>query len=489
MEANMRKKHILTLTINPTLDKSTVIDRVVPEHKLRCRNPSYEPGGGGINVSRAIKKLGGQSIALYTSGGPTGNTFDSLLKKENIAHRSIPIGEWTRESFVVLEEATGLQYRFNMDGPSLNKTEWQEAIKMVRKGRPKPDYIVGSGLLPPGVPDDFYARLAKIGRDLGARVIIDTSGEPLRLALQGHPFMIKPNLRELGTLAGRELQSTSEQGEFAMEMVIKGQSDIVVVSLGASGALLATQRGLQRLKAPEVPVISKVGAGDSMVAGIIIGLASDKTITDAVRYGVAAGTSAVMSPGSELCSLDDTERLFPRVALDEQTDLRSLPASLGSPVVSASRQDNETSGNEPGVPITISLIDRSRYYKGLMLLIRKDHEIHAKERNMMMHIGNMLGFESQFCKNAIEEILDNKNIVDSPPHFTEPRIALSFIKDGLKLSAFDGSIHEAELDWLESVALINEISDLWIAEFDLFSLTTCVKGQEYNLELKYFKWE
>ncbi|MBA4416551.1 MAG: hypothetical protein C0392_01375 [Syntrophus sp. (in: bacteria)] len=485
----MSKKHIFTLTINPALDKSTVINRVVPEHKLRCKNPVYEPGGGGINVSRAIKKLGGQSTAFFTSGGLTGNMLNSLLKKEGIAHRSVPIGEWTRESLVVLEESTGVQYRFNMEGPSLREMEWEEAIKMVRQGRPKPDYIVGSGLLPPGVPQDFYARLAQVGRNLGARVIIDTSGEPLLLALQGRPFMIKPNLRELGILAGRELQSTSEQDEFALEIVVKGQSDVVVVSFGAAGCLLATERGLERLKAPEVPVMSKVGAGDSMVAGIVVGLVSGKTMTDAVRYGMAAGASAVMSPGSELCSLGDTELLFPRVVPDEQTNLRSLSASLDIPIVSASQPGNETSGNKQGVPIAISLIDRSRYYKGLMLLIRKDHEIHARERNMMMHIGSMLGFESQFCKNAIKEILDNKHIVDSPPYFREPRIALSFIRDGLKLSASDGSIHKAELDWLESVAIINEISDLWTAEFDRFSLTTCVKGQEYNLELKYFKWE
>ena len=313
----MNKKHILTLTINPALDKSTVIDRVVPEHKLRCRNPVYEPGGGGINVSRAIKKLGGQSMALFTSGGPNGNILDSLLQKEKITHRSISIGEWTRESFAVLEESTGLQYRFNMEGPTLHETEWEEAINMVWQEKPRPDYIVGSGLLPPGVPQDFYARLAQTGRDLGARVIIDTSGEPLRLALQGHPFMIKPNLRELGMLADRELESTQEQDEVAMEIVVKGQSDVVVVSLGAAGSLLATRNGLQRLKAPEVPVLSKIGAGDSMVAGIVVGLVSDKTITDAVRYGVAAGTAAVMSPGSELCNLDDTERLFPQVALCE----------------------------------------------------------------------------------------------------------------------------------------------------------------------------
>jgi 6-phosphofructokinase 2 len=311
----MSKKHIVTLTINSALDISTVIDRVIPEHKLRCRNPVYEPGGGGINVSRAIKKLGGESKTLFTSGGYTGNILDSLLKQEDITCCALTIGERTRESFAVFEESTGLQYRFSMEGPFLRKNEWEEVFKMLWNERPRPDYIVGSGLLPPGVPQDFYARIARAGRDLGARVIIDTSGEPLRLALQDHPFMIKPNLRELSMIAGHDLESTSEQDVIATEIIDKEQSDVVVVSLGEAGSLLATRNGLNRLKAPEVSVLSKVGAGDSMVAGIVTGLVSDKTIIDSVRYGVAAGTAAVISPGSGLCNLDDTERLFPQVVL------------------------------------------------------------------------------------------------------------------------------------------------------------------------------
>jgi len=319
-EENMRKIHILTITINPALDKSTVIDHVVPEHKLRCKNPVYEPGGGGVNVSRAIKKLDGQSTAFVTVGGPTGETLISLLQNEEIVHRSIAIREWTRESLAVFEESTGLQYRFSMEGPALLETEWKELIKVVLQETPRPDYIVGSGLLPPGVPDDFYARLCQVGRDLDARVIIDTSGEPLRLALQGHPFMIKPNLRELGMIAGRELKTATEQDTAVMEVIAKELSDVVVVSLGAEGSLLATRNGLRRIRAPEVPVLSKVGAGDSMVAGIVVALASDRTLTDAVRYGTAAGTAAVMSPGSSLCNLANTERLFPEVQLQGEAD-------------------------------------------------------------------------------------------------------------------------------------------------------------------------
>jgi len=306
-------KHILTLTVNPAVDKSTSLHRVVPEHKLRCRNPEYEPGGGGINVSRAIKKLGGVSMALCTAGGLTGRFLESLLQQEKVFHHLIPVREWTRESLAVFEESTGLQYRFGMQGPTLQEDEWKLCIDMVSKADPRPDYIVGSGALPPGVPDDFYARLAKVGHTLGARVIIDTSGNPLRLALEGRVFMIKPNIRELNVLVGRELKDEAEQEAFAMDIVKKGQSEVVVVSLGAAGVMVVTSDGFKRFRAPVVPIRSKVGAGDSMVAGITLRLALENSITDSVRYGVAAGAAAVMSPGTELCNLDDTEQLFLRV--------------------------------------------------------------------------------------------------------------------------------------------------------------------------------
>jgi 6-phosphofructokinase 2 len=308
-------KTILTLTLNPAVDKSTSIDHVVPEHKLRCANPEHEPGGGGINVSRAIKHLGGQSTALYTMGGLTGRLLESLLQKEGIPHRAVPIREWTRESLAVFEESTNLQYRFNMEGPTLQEGEWTSCLDMVSRADPKPDYVVGSGVLPPGVPGDFYARLARVGRELGARVIVDTSGDPLRLALEGRVFMIKPNIRELNILAGREPKDEAEQESVVMELVGRAKSDMVVVSLGAAGVLLATADGCMRLRAPLVPIKSKVGAGDSMVGAITLRLALGYSIQDSVRYGVAAGTAAVTTPGTQLCGFEDTGRLLANMRL------------------------------------------------------------------------------------------------------------------------------------------------------------------------------
>jgi 6-phosphofructokinase 2 len=301
---------IVTLTINPALDISTRVDHVVPERKLRCGAPAVEPGGGGINVSRAIGKLGGQSVALYTRGGATGQHLSACLEQEGLDHRPVPIRGVTRESFTAYESATGLQYRFIMPGPTLSAGEWQQCLDALAGIVPRPGYIIASGSLPPGVPEEFYARVARIGKDLGARVIVDTSGPALPVAVREGVFLIKPNLRELSQLTGHERAEEGQHEERVTQMIASGQCEAVVVSLGAAGALLGSKEGCERLRAPTVPIESKVGAGDSMVAGIVLGLARGLSLRDAARFGVAAGAAAVMTPGSELCRREDTERLY-----------------------------------------------------------------------------------------------------------------------------------------------------------------------------------
>jgi len=309
-------KSILTLTMNPAIDKSTSVAQVIVERKLYCHPPRFEPGGGGVNVSRAIRKLGGATTAIFPCGGPSGEYLRELLQQEGLTCRPIPVAGWTRENLAVREEASGLQFRFGMPGAPLSDEEWRNCLIALAASSQKPHFIVASGSLPPGVTDDFFARVARIGKGLGAKVIVDTSGEPLRLALQEGVYLIKPNLRELGELAGREVADESSQREIAMEMIHSGQCAVVALSLGAAGVLLATAAGCERLQTPLVPIKSKVGAGDSMVAGIVLSLARGEAVRDAVRFGVAAGAAAVMTPGSELCRREDTERLYGQL-LDE----------------------------------------------------------------------------------------------------------------------------------------------------------------------------
>mgnify|MGYP005846524153 CR=1 FL=1 len=304
---------IATLTMNPAIDKSSAVEQVVAEWKLRCEPPLYEPGGGGLNVSRAIRKLGGDSLALYAAGGLSGEMLANLLDGEGLQHEKIAIAGLTRESLTILEKSTGRQYRFGMPGPTLQEAEWQKCLEAISHLLPRVDYLVASGSLPPGAPPDFYGRIAKLAKEHETRLIVDTSGEPLRLAVAEGVFLIKPNLREFAELTGQELVDEVQEERLARELAASRQSEVVVVSLGAAGVLAATAEGTERVRAPLVPIKSKVGAGDSTVAGTVLALCRGKSWREAVRFGVAAGAAAVMTPGTELCRREDAERLYEQI--------------------------------------------------------------------------------------------------------------------------------------------------------------------------------
>lgn len=316
---------IVTLTLNPSVDKNSSIPYVVSEHKLRCQPPTFEPGGGGLNVSRAIKRLGGESLAFYVAGGPSGEVLKQLLDKEKLNHRAMPLAGWTRQNLTVFEEATTQQYRFIMPGPTLSSTEWQRCLDQLATLNPKPDYIVASGSLPLGVPTDFYARVARLAKQLEIRLIVDTSGEPLRQAAQEGVYLLKPNMRELGQLAGRQIEQQGEMEEMARKLVESGPNEVIVVSLGAAGAFFISETEAEtegeteaeaemgRVASPTVPIRSKVGAGDSMVAGIVLSLARGLSLKEAICFGVSAGAAAVMTAGTALCRRQDAELLFERM--------------------------------------------------------------------------------------------------------------------------------------------------------------------------------
>ncbi|MFA7171925.1 MAG: 1-phosphofructokinase family hexose kinase [Kiritimatiellia bacterium] len=310
-------KTIVTIALNPAIDKSASVAHVMAERKLYCKAPRFEPGGGGVNVSRAIKKLGGESLLLYPAGGLTGTRLQELLDQEKLNHRAFPIQGLNRESMVILEESTGQQYRFVMPGPQLQKEEWASFIQELASMKPAPDYVVASGSLPPGVPPDFYAQVARVAKRRGAKVIIDVSGEALEAALQEGVFLLKPNIREFRELVGEEVKEESQIKIAARKIVESGLCEVLVISLGAAGALVVSEKFAEHILSPTVPIISKVGAGDSMVAGIVLSLAQGIPLRESVLFGVAAGTAAVMTAGSELCRRDDAERLYAEMVLGD----------------------------------------------------------------------------------------------------------------------------------------------------------------------------
>lgn len=298
---------IITLTFNPCIDKSTTVPYLEAEKKLRCTLPNFEPGGGGINVARAIKKLGGEALAIYPSGGYSGNFLNELLNKEGIDTIPIKTNEHTRENLIVLDESTNQQYRFGMPGPSLSTYEWEQCLQTLEKL--ESEYIVVSGSLPRGVPADIMARVAWLANQKKMKLIVDMPASILKYALNEGVYLIKPNLNELQDLTGNG--ATIEMIEqLSRNIVENGQSKLVVVSLGAEGATLTSDEGFNRYRAPKVKKLSTVGAGDSMVAGIVFKLSQGWPPSEAVAYGIACGTAATLNPGTDLCHLKDVEKLF-----------------------------------------------------------------------------------------------------------------------------------------------------------------------------------
>ena len=301
---------IVTITLSPALDKSTTFPNLIAEKKIRCTPLMIEAGGGGINVSKVIKQLGGNSTAVFPSGGINGERLMQILDAAGIPFKTISTNEETRENFVATDMSVNAQYRFVMPGIALDAEELDQCFQTVKSIRPKPSFIVFSGSLPSGVDDSVVAQFASIATESGSKFIVDTSGMPLKRAVEQGVYLIKPNLSELCSLAGKTYLELDEV-ELAARLVIKkGHSEVIVVSMGPAGALLVTKDICKRIPAPTVKKVSTVGAGDSMVAGITYMLDQSKSLIEAVQFGVACGTAATMNAGSQLCKRDDVLRLY-----------------------------------------------------------------------------------------------------------------------------------------------------------------------------------
>ncbi len=304
---------IVTVTMNPSVDESTEVEHVVSEIKLRCGPLRAEPGGGGINVARVLQRFARDPLAIYPVGGLTGELLRELVRREGVRDAPVAIAGWTRRNLNVSEKASGRQYRFVMPGPVLTEAEWRSCLEAIRELEPAPEFIIASGSLPGGAPTDFFARLAVLARERGGKLLLDSSGEPLRLALEAGVFLVKPSLREFQELVAEATYEHPRVVELAQGLVSRKCAETIVVSLGAGGALWVTASDHERIPAPAVPVVSTAGAGDAMVGGILDRLLDGASIGDAVRFGVAAGSAAVTSPGTSLCRREDAERLHREV--------------------------------------------------------------------------------------------------------------------------------------------------------------------------------
>lgn len=313
---------IITLTTNPALDIYSTTEKLEPNEKLRCEKPLIDPGGGGVNVSRVIKRLGGESTAVYTLGGHTGKLFSDLLKKEGVKEDPVFIKRDLRQNFAITETSTGHLYRFGFPGAELENSEYEELLKKVDKCE-KGAFLVASGSLPPGAPADFYARAAARAKQCGLKFVLDTSGKSYKGVLEEGAYLLKPNKNELKDLTGKAAENVEQQKKLLLDLLKKYPVEIIVLSLGAEGALLATDQQVKHFPAPKVDHVSSIGAGDSMVAGMVFNLAKGSTVEEAILMGLACGSATIKSPGTELLQKRDVDLLYEQLL--HQTFRKGIP--------------------------------------------------------------------------------------------------------------------------------------------------------------------
>lgn len=314
----MTQTPVLTLTLNPALDMSSEVAALIPDEKLRCSEPLLDPGGGGLNVSRAIAALGGESLALVALGGLTGDRLAGLIRAEGVPFLALTAPGETRQSLTVTEQTTGRQYRFMLPGPTWAEQDQERVFTLLRASARPGAYGVISGSQPPGVPLDFPARLARAMP--GLNVVLDTSGPALREAV-AHPIprlaILRMDDAEAETLAGYALVSRSDTADFAQSLMERGVARQVVIARGADGSVLVDKDHRIFAKAARVKVKSTVGAGDSFVAGLVLSLARGETAESALAYGSAAASAAVITDATQLCRPDDVARLLPQCGISQ----------------------------------------------------------------------------------------------------------------------------------------------------------------------------
>jgi 6-phosphofructokinase 2 len=312
----MKTENIVTLTMNPAIDVSATVKEIMTEHKIRCLRTRRDPGGGGINVARVLKRFGAEPLAIFPVGGPSGLMLERLVAGEDVRHQSFNTNHECRANFTVNEEKTDKQYRFVLPGPSLGEEEWNAGLGLMTAACPN-GFAVASGSLPRGVPNDFYARLSHNMKALGgAKLVLDTSGPPLKQALDVGVYLVKPSLREFADFMGVTNPDQESCVKAARQLVMAGNAEIVALTLGEDGAILVSRDLALQALPPKVKVNGTVGAGDSFLAILILRLAQRQSLVDAFRQAIAAGTAALASAGTGLCSPELVEELTPQVKVN-----------------------------------------------------------------------------------------------------------------------------------------------------------------------------
>lgn len=290
--------NFLTVTLNPTLDVATSVDRLIDHEKLRCAPEQEQVGGGGLHVAQVLHAFGADVQALLTTGGYRGQEIEQHLKDDGLHCLSVGISEESRQCFTVYERTTGHEYRFILPGPTLSELDAEQILSQIEQNLPQ-QWLVLSGSLTPGLADDFYAQVIDRARQKNPnlKILVDAAGAPLKQALQQGVDIIKPSLTEFEALNGAPFTDLVECVSFARALIQRAQVKVVALTLGAQGALMIDDTATLKVDALAVTVTSTVGAGDSFVGGLLWSLASGGSLQQAAAIGTAASAAALQTQG------------------------------------------------------------------------------------------------------------------------------------------------------------------------------------------------
>lgn len=310
---------VVTVTLSPSVDYAMTVDELIPEEKLRASLDQTDPGGGGIQVARALRRFGTIVEAIMTVGGSTGRALLALLEREGLNVHPVWVQSDTRPSITLQIRSTGEHFRIISAQKALDEYEYQPVLTRLQELKKVAPYVVLSGSFPPGVPPEFVHEVAQLVTERGSKLLVDTSGPALEEAVKAQVAVLKPSKSELAALVGADPDDPSFDVPAACRTIVDRGVGAIVVSLGGEGAYVVTGDGREAMiTAPKVDVISTVGAGDSTVAGLVAGLSRGVPLIGAARLGVVCGSGTCRHPGSDLFTLEDITELMPSVVVDRR---------------------------------------------------------------------------------------------------------------------------------------------------------------------------
>ena len=307
-------KTILTLTVNPAVDRIVTVDRLVFEDRAYIESTSEAAGGRGINVSRVLTGLGTKTTAITTSGRDVGRKFEEQLKQDSFDKEIVKIRSNIRLN-IAISDRQGLSVKLNERGPKLSKLEQERIAEAVKKLLPSASWLMLCGSAPPGMDTHFYTKLIQLATQHGVETFLDADGESLLHGLEGKPTIVKPNQSEAERLLNTTLITRSQQIDAVQSIKALGPKS-VVLSLGSRGVIAATSsEGVLEVVPPQIHSLCPIGAGDAMSAAIVWALTKGESFGDALRWGVAAGTASSKLPGITLANFEQTKEIYPQTQL------------------------------------------------------------------------------------------------------------------------------------------------------------------------------